>query len=457
MRIRNIIIVVSSSVFSYNRKAVKKEVKFLKFSKLTGIVLAILFISMVINGMMYQRMAQQRYRLDQVHQMASESIERNTRHGIRQIDVLLETESLESMARLRWSLEELVSVFQQWVMLSGTKDQPNERLKEGLAGMEAMRNAIVNHLDRQYQNQEQQLNQYDREMLEKMKDQMERFLLIYHNSEGRLKELIDPDNPDGGLGHVAEQIHEIALLYRHSAIPNQHPVYMEIEECQEKAWEAMAFLNLEKIQADQETVRIRNGVHTYPFRLYFGEKQESRVQMDAVNGRIREYQTLQSNPGEVSLTMEEALDRALQHVKIEGEMKREVYFQPVNGTTEEPFFAFLFAPIRSNIEIVSDAFQIQISAVDGRLLQFQNGYCKTEVPNTPIVLSRQEVRRRWREELGIMTYNGLSVVRSFDTRFKPKLAHGFRVKKGGQPTMVYFDVMSGNLVHEGFHIYEPIL
>ena len=192
-------------------------------------------------------------------------------------------------------------------------------------------------------------------------------------------------------------------------------------------------------------------------RIFFGEGQESRIEIDAINGRIREYQTLQSNPGEVSLTVEEALEMALQHVDMEGEMKKEVYFQSVNGTTEEPFYAFHFAPMNSDIEIVSDARHIQVSAVDGRLLQFQNSYCSTEVPYTPMVYSRHDLYRQRVENYGMMIYNGLSVVRSFDTRFEPKLAHGFRVKKGGQPTMIYFDVMSGSLIHEVFHIYEPIL
>ncbi len=429
----------------------------MKPNKLTGIVMAALFISIVMNGIMYQRMDQQSHHLNQVRQIVSENIERNTRHGIRQMNLLLESESPESLMRLQWSLEELASVFQQWVMLNETNEQPNKRLQEGLAGMETLRNAIVNHLDRRFHHQGQHLTQYDREMLEKMKDQMERFLLIYHNIEGRLDELIDPENSDGGLGQVAEQINETALLYRHSSIPNEHPVYMELEECEEIVLDTMAFLNPEKIEPEHETVQIRNGVHTYSMLMHFGEDQESRVQIDAINGRIREYQTLQSRPGEVSLTLEEALEMALRHVDIEGEMKKEVYFRSANGTTEEPFYAFLFAPMNSGIEIVSDAYRIQVSAVDGRLLQLQNGYCSTEVPNTPVVYSRQDLQRQWSEELGTMTYNGLSVVRSFDTRFKPKLAQGFRIKKGGQPTMIYFDVLSGNLIHEGFHIYEPIL
>ncbi len=129
----------------------------------------------------------------------------------------------------------------------------------------------------------------------------------------------------------------------------------------------------------------------------------------------------------------------------------------MNGTAEEPFYAFLFAPINSEVEIISDAYRVQISAVDGRLLQLQNGFCNTQVPSSPIVYSRHDIRNQWSEELGGMTYNGLSVVRSFDTRYEPKLVHSFRILKSGQQTMAYFDVMTGHLIHEAFHIYQPII
>ncbi len=90
------------------------------------------------------------------------------------------------------------------------------------------------------------LSEYDREMLVKMNEQMERFLVIYHNIEGRLNELIDPENSDGGLGQVSEQIQEIALLYRHSVIPNEHPEYLTLDECEAIAWESMAFFETDE-------------------------------------------------------------------------------------------------------------------------------------------------------------------------------------------------------------------
>ncbi len=72
---------------------------------------------------------------------------------MRQMNLLLESESQESLMRLQWSLEEMASVFQQWVMLNETEEQPNTRMQEGLVGMETLRNTIINHLDRQYENQ----------------------------------------------------------------------------------------------------------------------------------------------------------------------------------------------------------------------------------------------------------------------------------------------------------------
>ncbi|RQD71014.1 MAG: hypothetical protein D5S00_02815 [Tindallia sp. MSAO_Bac2] len=429
----------------------------MKPNKITAIIAVVLFASMLVNGFLYREIQQHDQHLNTVRQMVSEGIERNTRHSIRQMNLLLETESQEALMRLQWSLEELASVFQQWVMLNETEEQPNKRLQDGLTGMETLRNVIVNHLGRQYENQEKQLSEYDREMLLKMHDQMERFLLIYHNIEGRLDELIDPENSDGGLGQVSDQIQEIALLYRHSSIPNEHPEYLSIDESEAIAWEKMGFLDPKQIEPEMERVRIRNGIHTYSMRVVLQDESESRIEVDAQNGRIREYQALSSNPGEVQLTMEEALKKALRHIDENNNMKKEVFFQPINGATEEPFYAFLFAPMNSEIEIVSDAYRVQISAVDGRLLQLQNGYCSTEVPDSPVVYSRQDIMRQWRDELGSMTYNGLSVVRSFDTHYEPKLVHSFRIMKSGQQTMVYFDVTTGNLIHEAFHIYEPIL
>ncbi|SDY60118.1 hypothetical protein [Tindallia californiensis] len=429
----------------------------MKANKLTAIIASVLFISFLINGFLYREVQKQEHHLEVVRQMTSENIERITRHSIRQMDLLLESESPESLMRLQWGLEELASAFQQWVMLNEREDQPNKRLQEGLEGIEALRNVIMNHLDRQYQNQKEQLSYYDREMLEKMQDQLQRFLMIYHNIEGRLDKLVDPSRSDGGLGQISEQIQEIAVLYRHSATPNYHPEYMEIEEAVEIAWDAMAFLEPVEIVPEQETVFIRNGIHAYRMILRQENGKESRIEIDAQNGRIRGFQTLMPSPGEVHLTMEEAMETALRYIDYEGEFSKEVYFQPVNGTTEEPFYAFLFAPLRDDIEIISDAYRVQVSAVDGRLLQLQNGYCRTQVPTTPVVITRQDIRKQWTSELGMMTYNGLSVVRSFDTHYAPKLVHSFRVTKGGQRTMVYFDVMNGNLIHESIHIYDPML
>lgn len=429
----------------------------MKANKLTAIIASVLFISFLINGFLYREVQKQEHHLEVVRQVTSENIERITRHSIRQMDLLLESESPESLIRLQWSLDELASTFQQWVMLNEREDQPNERLQEGLEGIEALRNVIVNHLDRQYRNQKEQLSYYDKEMLEALHDQLQRFLMIYHNIEGQLDQLIDPNSSDGGLGQVSEQIQEIVVLYRHSATPNHHPEYMKIEECIEIAWDMMSFLEPVEIVPEQETVFIRNGIHVYRMILRQEDDKESRIEIDAQNGRVRGFQTLMASPGEVHLTMEEALEIALLHIDYEGEFNKEVYFQPVNGNTEEPFYAFLFAPLSDEVEIISDAYRVQVSAVDGRLLQIQNGYCSTQVPTTPVVITRQDIRKQWTSELGMMTYNGLSVVRSFDTRYAPKLVHSFRVTKSGQRTMVYFDVMNGNLIHESIHIYDPIL
>ncbi|MDW7671145.1 MAG: hypothetical protein SCM88_05620 [Bacillota bacterium] len=390
--------------------------------------------------------------------MVSLNIERSIRQSMRQIDFFLETGSPESFQRLQYAMEELASGFMQWVEMNQNDEEPNERMKAGLKAMEIMRNMLVSQLERQYQLQNQQLIEPDREMLLKVHDQLGRLLLIYHNIQGRLDALNNPLVSDGGLHQLTEQILETNLLYRHSVIPNIHPSYLNADEALQRAGERSLFLAPEKITLISDVVKIREGVHVYE-AFVITLDGEVMVGIDARDGNLREYKYQEPATGESEsvLTLEEALVQARRFLSyyFEGQVKEEFIFNQ-NGTGP-PLYLFRFMPITDHeITLYSDAYYITISAVDGQPVHFTNDFSGTIPPDPNPQFSMEETRQELQQESGRVLYEGISVIRNFNTRFRPRLTYSFRVIRNGQSSMIHIDIETGKSIHETYDLFKTV-
>ncbi|WP_283410338.1 hypothetical protein [Anoxynatronum buryatiense] len=420
-------------------------------------ILAVLLIaSLTGNVWFYMEYRQNRQRLNAMEALVSQSIERNIRQSMRQIDFLMENETPESLQRLQSAVEELTASFMQWALMNQREEVPHERLQEGLAAMEALRNMLVDQLERQYRAQESRLGDPDRAMLTKVHDQLGRLLLIYHNIQGRLDQLRNPDASDGGLRQLTEQIQETVVLYRHSALPNQHPGYLEPEEALLRAEKYLPLFSVETMELTSREVRIREGVHTYRAEAVTAA-EPAKLRIDARDGRIREFQagTVPEGPG--TLAMEHALEVARSLMPcVAAEEVREEFMYNQNGQTQ-PVYLFRFTPVvDGEIIMTSDACQITISAVDGTVVHFASDFSETMVPEVVQQISMETLRNECQPELGRMIYEGQRVIRTFGTRFSPRLAYSYRVMRNGQSTLLYFDVETGRQIHEAFDLFQPV-
>jgi hypothetical protein len=418
----------------------------------------LLAMSVIGNFWFYLEHRQHVEKIEKVEKMVSLSIERNIRQSMRQIDFFLETGSPESFQRLQSAMEELAAGYMQWLLMNQTDEEPNERMETGLKAMETMRNMLVSQLERQYQLQNQQLIEPDREMLIKVHGQLGRLLLIYHNIQGRLEELNNPLVSDGGLQQITDQILETHLLYRHSVIPNQHPSYLSTDEALQRASEKILFLDPEEVTLLSDAVKIREGVHVYE-ALVMTPAGEVLVGIDARDGNIREYKYQESatSESESLLSVEEAIEQARRFFRCcsEGQVKEEFIFNQ-NGTGPA-LYLFRFTPITEQaITLYSDACYITISAVDGQAAHFTNDFSGTIPPDTIPLFTMEEIRQELQQESGRVLYEGISVIRNFNTRFRPRLTYSFRVMRNGQPSVVQIDVETGRSIHETYDLYKNV-
>lgn len=423
---------------------------------LSKILAVLLIASLVGNIWFYLDFRQNRQRLTAMESLVSQSIERNIRQSMRQIDFLRENESPESLQRLQSAVEELTASFMQWALMNQQEEGPHERLQEGLAAMEALRNMLVDQLERQYRAQDFSLGDPDREMLGKVHDQLGRLLLIYHNIQGRLDQLRNPEASDGGLRQLAEHIQETVVLYRHSALPNQHPTYLEPEEALLRAQSAIALFSVEALELTSPEVRIREGVHTYRTEGTTAS-EPAKLRIDARDGSIREFQAGAVPEGPATLTMEKALEIARSLLPcVSAERVREEFMFNENGQTQ-PVFLFRFTPVTEDeIVMTSDACQVTISAVDGTVVHFASDFSNTMVPEFNQRVSVEVLRSEQQPEVGRMLYEGKRIIRTFNTRFAPRVTHSFRVMRNGQSTLLYFDVETGRQIHEAFDLFQPV-
>lgn len=415
--------------------------------------------SIATNIFYYAHFREANDRAARVNTIIASNVERNVRQSVRHIQELVETESQESMRNLEQSMTSLVLSFNHWVDLNQSERRPNERMNRGLNSIEMLKNTISHHLNNQYRKNGEQLTKYDVEMLENVSQQLNRLLLTHHNIEDRVQDLKDPFTSDAGLVQIAENLDEITRLYRHSQKPNSHPDYIVYEEA---VLMAEKFFRDElqhlSIRDEAFTLNMRDGVHYYELNYYNEDENLYTIWVDAIDGNIRNFEMKKDIVENAEIGEAKAIDIARNFVKqfYKGELKEEIFYLEQNGSAAG-VYSFRFTPIRDKVEIVSDALTVNLAANSGEILKFTNDFIHTKVVYHKKANTIEEIEEKYSEEFGEMHYDGEAIVRSFFTRYKPRLTYAYRTMQNQQEVKVFIDVTTGVPVYQLYYIYQPIV
>lgn len=425
-----------------------------KYTKI--ILVGLLVISTSLNMILYKKLRETNKDIGEVNKIIASNVESNIRQSIMYIQELLEEDNLENLQNLGTSVDTLTMTFNHWVDLNQSDKKPNERMTQALSSVEMLRNTLSHHLVNQYKVNDNSLTRYDVEMLEASNEQLKRLLLVYHNIENRLDELNNPDNSDGGLIQIASNIEEISRLYRHSRIPNQHLQYMDYHEAVKEAEKKIPNLKNLQIKEEKEKVFIKEGVHYYEINYFDNDKESYLVWVDATDGSVRNFEFKEDIDGK-PISQREAMTIAKDFIKdfYHGEMNIEMFY--IDETkNNDALYSFKFIPVNQEVTMISDAYIINVSANSGKVIKYTNDFTNTPLIKDKMLYTPEEIHEKYKEEFADMDYRGLMLVRSFCTRYKPKLAYGYSIIVEGESKMIFIDGITGMIIYETYHLYHSI-
>lgn len=420
-------------------------------------LMILLLGSIIINMVYYRNIKDAEEKINHVNTIIASNVESNMRQSIMYIQELIDTGSPQALQNLERTVGTLTLAFNHWVDLNQTRRNPNERMQRSLSSIEGLRNIINHHLSNQYTINENQLLEADIQMLENVNEQLKRLLLVYHNIEDRLLELKNPIASDGGLIQISDNLEEITRLYRHSKLPNKHPKYITYEEAIVEVEKKIPFLKDFSIKEEKPQVIIRDGIHYYEVN-YFEDKEEAYyVWADATDGNIRNFELRKNIYNGKMLSQNEAIAIARNFTNkfYRGDMKEEMFYME-DKDGGDAIYSFRFTPIKEDVGIVSDASIINVSTSSGEVLKYTNDFTDTRIMPQEEVFSPEELQERHKEEFGMLEYQDLAVVRSFYTRYQPRLTYRFKTMHNQQETMIFIDVTTGMPVYQLYYVHYPI-
>lgn len=382
---------------------------------------------------------------------------RDTMYSIKELN---KTETDKSIDDLRLSVQQLTLIFNNWIDLNQSGKNPSEPLAKGLSALETLRNTIIYHLGNQYDNNDKQLTSYDMVFLDRVYEKLDRLLVIYNNIEKRIDKIKNADDKgSNGLCQWADNMDEVSRLYRHSRIPNEHPKYMQLGSVLTEIDKIFPMLGgFQGSKEVEESVRIRDGVHYYEIGYYHGDELSYLVWMDAIDGSLRLFEDYTGDYNNKVVSKDEALSIAKSFMN-----ELESYSRVIDSMStiadkdsKNTIYAFQFVPILGDTAIVSDCININISSKGGNIIKYSSSFSNTEVPNIGLAVALEDLEEKHREQFINMEYDGLSVVRSFYTNYKPVVAYNYKSTEKESTTKLYFDVATGNQIYETYSVYESI-
>jgi len=388
--------------------------------------------------------------------MVSQQVEQGLRQSIGYMNELRSNQAPQTMQSLQRSLQDLTLAFNHWLRLNETEHKPNHPMEKTLASLELLKNGVLHHLNSQYTENQNVLNDYDQDFLEKAQNNLGNLLTVYHNVKDYVGALKDNEAADGGMTQVAAALEETTRLYRHSITPNVHPAYISLEEAVMAAEEAYPQLRKEALQEGAITVQIKDGVHYYPLGYDGGKSLSHVVWVDAINGEIRNFEEKQLNGDKNTITLGDAIAIARKYMAsiYEGALTEEMFKMKVEDGNGQEIYAFRFTPKSGEIELVSDAYIIHVTSIGGRIIKIANDFVKTPVPYFETATSQEETYGSYIEDYGNLDYRGLAVVRSFQTNYKARVAYSYSTVQNEQPMLVFYDTQTGRPIYQLYYLYQ---
>lgn len=420
------------------------------------VLVLLLTVSIVFNLINYINLMEAREKIQRANTIVSADVERGIRQSKLYIEELIEEENSQALDRLTKAVGNLAMDFGHWVELNKPSRKPSLTMDSGLASVEMIRNTISHHLANQFATNDDRLTKFDIEMLESTSEQLSKLLLIYHNIEERFLGASPSEDNENGLQQFSNSIEEIHKLYRHSKMPNQHPEYIDKAEALAIALEAMPFLK-EYQSEEEDGVMIREGVHYYEFHFLKDKEELYTAWVDATDGEIRNFELLQTAENGDSIPQNEAISIARDFAKklYRAQMDEEMFY--VEDREDSPnIYSFRFIPKIDGVRLMCDAFTINIAASTGEIIKYTKDFSNTKFHQQEPALMVEDVQELYMEEFDNMDYNGLSIIRSFHTHYRPKLTYSFRIIQEGQENMVFIDVNSGTNLQQSYYAYHPI-
>jgi len=417
----------------------------------------ILVVSVFINFTLGSKLNVANSKIEEINSNTASLVERNIRQSIINAKELIETNSKESLFGLQRSVEDLTASFSQWQTLNQTDEMPNTIMQKGLTGIEALRNTVIHHLDGQYFTSGEQLADEDIAMLESFHENLNRLLLVYHNIEGRVTDLKNPESSDGGLIQIASNLEEISRLYRHSSTPNKHPEYIGTEIAVNSIKEKLPEFEDYEVKIKDQSVFMKDGVHYYQVNYLDKNELVYTVFVDAIDGVIRNIEYKRPLEGKQQMSSGTSRTIAKQFLKkfYAGDVQEEMLYIK-NDSEVSSLYSFRFIPLKDETKILSDAYIINVCPHTGKVIKYYNEFNDSMDYAQKHNFSHEYIMENNFEDPDLMTYEGLVVVRSFKTRFRPTLTHSFKTTQKDQQLVLYYDVETGTLVHQMYDIYEQI-
>ncbi|HZX21172.1 MAG TPA: hypothetical protein VFF25_02155 [Clostridia bacterium] len=429
-----------------------------KYSKY--LVALILTISLSANLFFVVRLRILKQRVLSSNTVTSTKLESAIRDTMYSIKELAKADTEGAMNDLQLSVQQLALIFNNWIDLNQSEKNPKEPLTKGLGALETLRNTVIYHLGNRYNNNNKQLMSYDMVFLDKVYEKLDRLLVIYNSIERRIDKIKSTDDKDnGGLCQWAANMDEVSRLYRHSRIPNEHPEYIQLGPALTKVGKIFPILeSFRGSKKAEEAVQIRDGVHYYEIDYYYGDELSYLVWIDAIDGSLRLFEDHTGDYNGRTVFKEEALNIAKNFMS-----ELESYSKVIDSMSvifdkdsKNTIYAFQFIPVSEDTAIVSDCVDVNISSKGGNIIKYSSSFSNTEVPDIGLAVALEDLEEEHREQFINMEYDGLSVVRSFFTNYKPVIAYNYKSTEKESTTKLYFDVATGNQIYESYSVYESI-
>ncbi len=434
----------------------------MKYIKKYGLSI-LLIISLSVNLIGFFRLDDSNRKIEETNRLVSLHVEQSIRQSMGFVGDLKVSQSQQSMQSLQRTMQDLAVTFKHWVEINQMHRKPNKVMQQGLSGIESMRNLIVHHLNNQYIANNNQFSEYDLELLDKLQENLDHLLTVYNNIKDRIPELSSLGKSDGGLVQVAGNIEDMTRLYRHSIIPNNHPNYISFEEAVAEAIKQIPLLKEYKLYDENSNKPlIKEGVHYYQLKFSKNKDKDNFyiVSVDAINAGIRSFEVTKENTSNKYISKTQAMEIALEYLQqfYQGEVVEEMFEMKVTGEKNTTIFAFRFTPVINDIKMVSDAISINVSSATGDIVQYSNDFSESNIPNYTQNSTKDEIIESNKEVFGDseIEYEGLMLIRSFQTRYVPRVAYSFKMISNQQPMLVFFDVETGKQISSLYYIYEAV-